>query len=349
MGGAVKRCPSPGLERLRASWAETLAAEGRPKVALADGADPRAVEAAAFLESAGLVEPCLVGRIEEIADAAVRARVRLPPSVRIVDIDAAARDDRCRAVVDDAVAGRGLSEGHVEILAHDPVWVTAALLGSGQVDAAVAGATRPTADVLRAGIRLVGLEPGVGTVSSCFLMVLPDGSRLAYADCAVVPDPSEEQLADIAVATSRTFTELTGQQPRVAMLSFSTAGSAAHASVAKVRGATEIVRAKLTDLDVDGELQFDAAVVASVGNRKAPGSSVAGHANVLIFPNLDAGNIAYKITERLGGAVAIGPILQGLAAPLNDLSRGCSVTDIVNLAMISAVQASTRDRTGSMV
>lgn len=302
-----------------------------------------------MLESEGLVEPCLVGRIDEIADAAVRAGVRLPPSVRIVDIDAAARDYRCRAVVDDAVAGRGLSDGHVEILAHDPVWVAAALLGSGQVDAAVAGATRPTADVLRAGIRLVGLEPGVGTVSSCFLMVLPDGSRLAYADCAVVPDPSEEQLADIAIATSRTFTELAGQQPRVAMLSFSTAGSAEHASVAKVRGATEIVRAKLAGLDVDGELQFDAAMVASVGNRKAPGSSVAGHANVLIFPNLDAGNIAYKITERLGGAVAIGPILQGLAAPLNDLSRGCSATDISSLAVISAVQARTRDRRGSMV
>ncbi|TCP50993.1 phosphotransacetylase [Tamaricihabitans halophyticus] len=251
---------------------------------------------------------------------------------------------RYRAVLNEALRQNPPSSARFEALAHDAVWIAALLLRTGDVDAAVAGAARPTADVLRAGIRVIGLDPDIGTVSSCFLMVLPDGSQFAYADCAVVPEPDANQLADIAIATSRSFHSLTELEPSVAMLSFSTAGSASHANVAKVRLATEAARERVRDLAVDGELQLDAAVVPAVGRRKAPRSSVAGQANVLIFPNLDAGNIAYKTTERFGGAAAIGPIVQGLAAPLNDLSRGCSVADIVGLATVSAVQARQRRR-----
>lgn len=221
----------------------------------------------------------------------------------------------------------------------DPLELAVAALRCGLVDACVAGATRTTADVLRSGLRLVGLDTGVATVSSCFLMVLPTGTPVVFADCAVLPDPTAPQLADIAVAAADSYRALVGGTPRIAMLSFSTRGSAAHPAVGKVRAATELVRRRTPGTPVDGELQFDAAFVHTVGAKKAPGSPVAGQANVFVFPNLDAANIGYKITERVGGAVALGPILQGLRAPLLDLSRGCSVTDLETLAVLSAVRA----------
>jgi phosphotransacetylase len=209
----------------------------------------------------------------------------------------------------------------------------------GSADAAVAGCRNPSGDVIRAGLHMIGLRPGHSTVSSSFLLRTPDGRSLAFGDCAVVPEPDETQLADIALATAGTFGSLTGEDPVVAMLSFSTLGSADHASVRRVREATRLVRERDPGLCVDGEMQFDAALVASVAEQKAAGSSVAGRANVFVFPNLAAGNIGYKIAQRLGGADAFGPILQGLRAPMNDLSRGCDAEDVVSVAVISALQA----------
>ena len=207
------------------------------------------------------------------------------------------------------------------------------------VAASVAGSINTTGNVMRAAIQVIGTSPKCSIVSSCFEMVFPDDRVLAFADCAVVPDPTAEQLADIAIATANTHRSLIGEDPIVAMLSFSTKGSAEHELVEKVKEATRLGKEKDNSILLDGEFQVDAAIIESIGKRKAPGSQVAGRANVLIFPDLNAGNICYKIVERLAGAQAIGPIIQGLAKPANDLSRGCSVEDIVNVACICSLMA----------
>lgn len=218
------------------------------------------------------------------------------------------------------------------------LFFAAMMIREGMANGSVAGSTAATADVLKAGIQCIGMPEGISIVSSFFLMILPD-KTYSFADCAVVPAPDVEQLADIAVSTAINHRKLTGEEPYIAMLSFSTKGSAEHESADKVIQATELVRKKHPELNVDGELQFDAAIIDSIGRRKAPGSSVAGRANVLIFPDLNAGNIGYKIAQRLGKAEAIGPVVQGLQKPFFDLSRGCSVEDIVNTSAIAVLMS----------
>lgn len=276
------------------------------RIVLADAGDRRAAEAAARLNAEGL---------------AVATVIEDPAAQVTGEIEAAA------AAMDKPVD------------LTDPLDVAVLMVATGAADGCVAGASRSTADVIRAGLRILGTGESA-VVSSCFLLVLPDGRPIAYGDCGVLPDPDDQQLASIAVSTASTFEALTAEDPRVAMLSFSTKGSADHPRVDKVRSATAAARAAAPDLLIDGELQFDAAWVETVAATKAPGSPVAGGANVFVFPDLDSGNIAYKITERIGGAKAFGPLLQGLDGIMHDLSRGCSTDDIVNVSVIAGLQAS---------
>jgi phosphate acetyltransferase len=233
---------------------------------------------------------------------------------------------------------KGVTKDEAAKLAQDPLYFGASLVALGEADGSVAGAVSTTADVIRAGIHCVGMADGISVVSSMFLMVRGD-TAYSYADCGVVPDPDAGQLADIATITARNHELLTEADPRVAFLSFSTKGSAEHGRIHKVRAGLQIFQAKNPKVPSDGELQFDAAVVAEIAGQKAPGSPVAGNANVFIFPDLDAGNIAYKITQRLGGFDAYGPLIQGLRKPCLDLSRGCTAVDIVNVAAIASVIA----------
>lgn len=310
------------------------------RIVLPEGADERTLVAAARLAKDGLAHPVVLGGPE------IGAELQRLGAQDVALVDPA-HDPRRPALAKHLYERRrhkGLTEDEAFRKSADPLYFGALLVAAGEVDGCVSGAMNTTGDVLRAALWSVGAAQGIRTVSSSFYMVVPDfrgaGQEvLTYSDGAVVPDPTAEQLADIAVAAADARRRVVGDDPRVAFLSYSTKGSAEGPSINKVRQALELFRQRMPGVRVDGEMQVDAALIESVGARKSPGSPVAGRANVLIFPDLDAGNIAYKLTQRLAGAEAVGPIIQGLARPCNDLSRGADADDIVNVVCIAGLLA----------
>jgi len=310
------------------------ASRARRRIVFPESDDPRTIGAVARLARDGIVEPVLLDPGCELD------RSSLPDEVEILRPGRHEGHAACVRAAEEAREDRGDAAELIE----DPLHYAAAYVRAGLADGTVAGAAHTTAETLRAALRILRPAPDTGIVSSFFLMELLAPTEagetvLAFADCGLVPDPDAGQLAEIARGTAEQFRLLCQKEPRVALLSFSTHGSAEHESIDKIRQALEIVRAARPDFEIDGELQGDAALVASIGAAKAPGSGVAGRANVLIFPNLHAGNIAYKLAERLAGAQAIGPLLRGLNRPANDLSRGCHEDDIVVAAAVTALQA----------
>ena len=314
------------------------------KIVLPESTEERTLKAADILIEENIAQIILTGNPDEIKTEAARLSLKNIDKAIIIDPKNHEKKDQYIDLMVEIRKNKGLTREDASKLVEDPLYLATIMIKNGDADGEVAGAENATGDVLRPAFQYVKTKPGISVVSGAFLMILKDkefgeDGLLVFADCAVHPNPTDKELAEIAVATGATTRAIVGIEPRIAMLSFSTKGSAKHEMVDKVVNATRMAKEMDPSLKIDGELQADAAIVEAIGQKKAPGSEIAGKANVLVFPTLETGNITYKLVQRLAGAEAIGPILQGMAAPINDLSRGCSVSDIVNLVAITANQA----------
>ena len=320
-------------------------AKKNPKnIVLPEGEEPRMIKAAEIITKEGFADLILLGKKENIKFKAQELGIEFPNKIKIINPKESDKLKKYAESYYQLRKNKGLSLDEAYQLLEDPLYFGALMVYHNDADGLVAGSINATGDVFRPALQTIKTAPNINIVSSSFIMVIPDcpygeNGVVVFADCAINPEPNAEQLADIAIASAETAKVLVGIEPRVAMLSFSTKGSAKHSMVDKVVEATKIAQKKRPNLLIDGELQADAALIASIGERKAPNSKIAGKANVLIFPDLQSGNIAYKLVERLAKAEAIGPISQGMRKPVNDLSRGCSAEDIVNVVAITVLQA----------
>lgn len=321
-------------------------ARKQPKrIVLPEGEEERTLQAANEVLKTGIAAIILIGDPKVIKEAALSHDLNDLVKATIVDPQNIDKREQYADLMVELRGHKGMTKDKALDLLQDPLYLATLMIKNGDADGEVAGAMNATGDVLRPAFQYVKTLPGISVVSGAFIMIMPDhtygdNGMLIFADCAVHPDPDAKQLAEIAVATAQTARSIAKIDPKIAMLSFSTKGSAKHEMVDKVVEATSIAKEMEPTLQIDGELQVDAALVEAIGSQKAPGSSIAGKANVLVFPSLEAGNIGYKLVQRLAKAEAVGPILQGMAAPINDLSRGCSVEDIINMIAITANQAS---------
>ncbi|MCY1635725.1 MULTISPECIES: phosphate acetyltransferase [Marinifilum] len=314
------------------------------RIVLPEGTEERTLQATDILLEEGIAQIILIGAPEEIKGEADRLGLKNIDKAIIVDPKSHDKMEAYAEILVELRKKKGMTMEQAMELVQDPLYLATLMIKAGDADGEVAGALNATGDVLRPAFQIVKTMPGISVVSGAFIMILKDKNygddgMMVFADCAVHPNPTASELAEIAVATAKTTKAIAEMEPRVAMLSFSTMGSAKHEMVDKVAEATRLAKEMAPEFQIDGEMQADAAIVEAIGAKKAPGSKVAGKANVLVFPTLEVGNIGYKLVQRLAGAEAVGPVLQGMAAPINDLSRGCSVSDIVNLVAITANQA----------
>ncbi len=314
------------------------------RIVLPEATEERTLRAANEIIEEALAELVLIGNPQQIKESAQKWNLPFIDKAEIVDPLNHPNKDKYVDLMMQIRAKKGLTQEKAEALILDPLVLAVMMIKAGDADGEVAGANNTTGDVLRPAFQYVKTKPGVSVVSGAFIMMLKDNmfgddGMMVFADCAVHPNPTAEELAQIAVSTGYTTRAITGMEPRIALLTFSTKGSAKHDMVDKVATATKLAQEMAPDLAIDGEFQADAAIIPGIGAKKAPGSKIAGKANVLVFPTLEVGNIAYKLVQRMAGAEAIGPVLQGMAAPINDLSRGCSTSDIVSLVAITACQA----------
>ncbi len=329
------------MDLMKKIWQSARA--DKKRIVLPEGKEKRNLAAAQKIYELGLANPVLIGNKEEIIKLAHDIDVDIS-NIEIIDPSTSKDLDKYIEAFYELRKKKGITMEKANRIVRDPLYFATMMVKCDDADGMVSGAVHTTGDLLRPGLQIIKTAPGVSVVSSFFIMQVPDtdygdNGTLLFADCAVNPNPTEDQLAQIAIATAETAERLCKIKPRVAMLSFSTMGSADHEVVDKVRNATKKANELRPDLKIDGELQLDAAIVKSVADQKAPESNVAGKANVLVFPDLQAGNIGYKLVQRFAHATAIGPICQGFAKPINDLSRGCSSDDIVNVVALTAVQA----------